>query len=60
MDLANLAMISDNIKRPHDRYNGLEELRLFREAWDHTDQFQREKWREVMQKEFFDMKKCHV
>ena len=53
-------MISENIKRSCDKYSELEEPRSFREAQDHPDPFQQEKWHDAIQKEFSGMNKHHV
>ena len=39
IDLADLTMMSEDSKRPCDKYSELEEPRTLREAWEHQDQF---------------------
>ena len=60
MHLSALITIAEDVNRPCDKYSEIEEPRSFREAWDHPDPFQQEKWHEAIQKEFNDMSKCYV
>ena len=39
----------------HEDHSKFREPRNFQEAWNHPDEYQREKWREAIRKEFRDM-----
>ena len=59
MNLVDLT-ISEDIKRPCGKYSEFEKPIIFREAWDHPDPFQEEKWHKAIQEELSDINNCHI